>query len=171
MSDLDTGENPPVSRPRTKHQERADFWLRITKLIVGPLMAAVVAIGVAYVQRSSDKADTKADIDKKADVTIQTAKPTTDALAKELKELKANMAKLAGAGAAQAEVIDDTPRPGRKRARSDRKLSDAATVVALKKIEAKAQLPVAVPSLPTKVPDEAPAHVPTPAPGAAGSGG
>lgn len=150
---------PPVGRPlvpRTKEEQRWDGIARVAKIVVGPLMAAVVAIGVAYVQRHSDKADTKANIDKKADVTIQTAKPTTDALEKELKELKANMAKLAAAGAAQAEVIDDTPRPGRKRARSDRKLADAATVVTLKKIEAKAQVPVAVPALPTKVPDKVP---------------
>jgi len=170
MTDLDTGENTPVSNPRTRHQQRADFWLKITKLVVGPLMAAFAATAIAYVQRSSDKAETKADIDKKADVTIQTAKPTTDALEKEVKELKSNMAKLARAGAAQAEVIDDTPRPGRTRARADRKLSDAANVVTLKKIEAKASVPVVVPSLPTKVPDQAP-PTPTAAKGAAGGSG
>lgn len=160
---MDTDEHTPVTRPgqpRTKAQERADFWVRILKVVVGPLTAALLAIGVAYVQRSSDKSD----VDKKAQKIEAKGDQTTTDVVKELAELKRQMATVAGAAQVQAklavETHEDAPKK-RRRARGqpeDTKLIDKIedSVADLEKVKAKASKPVAVTTVPASKASEKP---------------
>lgn len=161
---MSTDEHTPVSMPpRTKEQRRADFWVRIFSKAIGPIMAAVVAIALGYIQRSSDLAN----IDKKSENTIQSVKPSTDKLTKELGEVKSQLADVAAAGAANAKLTvenhEDAPptRARRRRARAANADPDLVkqvqdSVGKLQKVEAKAKAPLVVPVVPDKVPDQPP---------------
>lgn len=154
---METDEHTPVSRPRTKAQERADFWIRAIKTVVGPLMAAVVAIGVAYVQRSSDKAEVN-DKAKAVEQKVDNAKAAAD---KAIAGVKADVAVVSNAAQPVAQLAVETHEDvatrggGKRRPRAtDPKLLSQVqkSITDLKKVEAKARLSVP-PKSPTAIPD------------------
>lgn len=155
----DTDEHTPIERSRTRAQERHAIYVRLAKVVVGPLMAALVSIAVAYIQRSDDRADGA----KKDEVIYETGKKTTEDMVEELNKLKDQLATVATAAKAgtklAVEVHEDAPRArGKKRPHVDPDLIAKAksSVTSLGEVEKKAKEPVAVSVPPERIPEKAP---------------
>ena len=137
---MDSDEYTPAERPRTSKQARHDTTVRLAKVIIGPLMAALVSIAVAYFQRSSDKAETTAKaevIEKKVD----TAKAAADDAIADVKNDIATVSSAAQPVAQLAvETHEDAAKRGAKRSATDPKLLQKvqASIRELKQVEAKA---------------------------------
>lgn len=138
---METDEHTPAPRPRTKSQARADFWVRMAKVVVGPLSAAVVAIALGYIQRHSDKAD----VDSKAKAVEQKVDNAKAAADKAIDNVKKDIAVVSNAAQPVAQLAVEThedvvAKGSKRRARAtDPKLLQKvqASIRDLKKVEAK----------------------------------
>lgn len=136
---METDEHTPV--PRSRRQERHDTTVRLAKVIVGPLMAALVSIAVAYFQRSSDKTD----VDNKAKAVEQKVDNAKAAADKAIDNVKKDIAVVSNAAQPVAQLAVEThedvvAKGSKRRARAtDPKLLQKvqASIRDLKKVEAK----------------------------------
>ncbi len=144
-----TDEHTPV--PRSRKQERHDTTVRLAKVVIGPMMAALVSIAVAYFQRSSDKTD----VDNKAKAVEQKVDNAKVAVDKAIASVKTDIAVVSNAAQPVAQLAVEThedvaTRHGKRRATDPKLLQKVqASIRDLKKVEAKAPLPKPpVPSAP-----------------------
>ncbi len=146
-----TDEHTPV--PRSRKQERHDTTVRLAKVVIGPMMAALVSIAVAYFQRSSDKTD----VDNKAKAVEQKVDNAKVAVDKAIASVKTDIAVVSNAAQPVAQLAVETHEDvATHGAGKRRRATDPALLVKvqksirdLKKVEAKAPLPKPpVPSAP-----------------------
>jgi len=146
MSDLDTGENTPVSRPRTKEQQRWDGLTRFVSKTWPAFSALVLALASMFIKTWSDNREA----DRKAAAIVQTTEKTTAEVKTELGKLKAQDGVLAttikDTSKLAVETHEDAPRPRKRRAKPAPELAEKvqSNIGVLTKVEDKAKEPVKV---------------------------